>query len=63
MEATLHKVFVYDDNDTESYKHAARYIEPVKVFLEDPSVKKKRVSFSRLHLLMRLGEYVHCMTG
>jgi hypothetical protein len=63
MEVTLHKMFVYDDNDTESYSNAVRYIEPVKAFLDDERVKTTRVSHSRLHLLMRLGEYVHCMTG
>jgi hypothetical protein len=30
METTLHKMFQYDDNDTDSYSQAVRYIEPVK---------------------------------
>jgi hypothetical protein len=35
----------------------------VAKFLDDPNVQRHRVSFERLHLLMRYGEYIHCMSG
>jgi hypothetical protein len=63
FERAMEVLFTYDDNNPATYESSRATEKAVRAYLFNPIVKLKRVTFSRLHLLLRLGEYCYGMEG
>jgi hypothetical protein len=56
-------LFTYEDNNPATYDISRKMEKSVKAYIFNPLVKLKRVTFPRLSILLRLGEYIYGMEG
>jgi hypothetical protein len=63
LEKAMEGLFKYEDNNPDTYTVSRAVEKAVKAYVFNPLVKLKRITFSRLHLLLHLGEYIYGMEG